>query len=431
MRVLLLFYNLLFPVVFLAMLPGFAMRMIRRGNYRHKFGQRLGIYSRRVREKLRADRWTWIHAVSVGEVLIALKLIAALREKSEKLPIVLSTTTSTGYRLAHRHRSALLEPIYHPLDLPIVTKKAFDLIRPHRIILVEAEVWPNQMARASAQQIPRFLVNARLSPRSFGRYRLVRPLASALFNSLDKLCIQDPVDTPRWEALGVRPDRIAVTGSIKFDQASGNARHEDFRPFLRSLGVPDDAPILLAGSTFDGEEELLAGVAGELRARFPSLYLVLVPRHAERGESVRTQLRRAGHRVALRTEDPVPGSDLLVVNTTGELRSWYHCATVVFIGKSLATRASGGQNPAEPIAAGKPVIFGPSMQNFRVLVDQLLREGGAAQVRTRQDLIDTVSALLDNPARAEHMVREAHQCLHVHAGATARTADIVLSDTSG
>ena len=161
-----LFYNLCFPVVLVMMLPSILLRMVRRGNYRHKFGQRFGMYSRRVLDKLSGHRWTWVHAVSVGEVMIALKLIEAVRERQPDLRVVLSTTTSTGYRLAHRRKSPFLEPIYTPLDIPGVVARALNAAQPDRLILVEAEVWPNMMAAAKKRGLPVILINARLSPRA-------------------------------------------------------------------------------------------------------------------------------------------------------------------------------------------------------------------------------------------------------------------------
>lgn len=422
-------YNLLFPLVLAALLPAFLLRMVRRGNYRHKFGQRFGIYSRRVSDKLAGHRWTWVHAVSVGEVMIALKFVQALRQHFPDLRVVLSTTTSTGYRLAHRHKAAWLEPMYHPLDFPWVTARAFRTIRPERLILVEAEVWPNAVALARKRGIPRILVNARLSSRSEKRYRLVRWLSAPLFNCLDAICVQEPADIQRWVSLGVDPSKIRLTGSIKFDNLDAqSAPSRDFFPVLEAMGVPCTAPVLLGGSTFDGEELLLADLAASLREQFPDLLLILVPRHAERGKSVLQQLEKQGHRATLRSGGAMDGRpDILIVNTTGELRDWYACATVVFIGKSLAASAHGGQNPAEAIVAGKPVIFGPKMQNFASLAHQLVAAGGAVQVDGPAALSEAVASLLRDPRRGDRMVAEAEKCLDVHRGATARTVEILAA----
>lgn len=423
------FYNLAFPFVLVALLPGFLFRMLKRGKYRHKFGQRFAIYSPRVLRKLAPGGWTWVHAVSVGEVLIALKLIGEMRRRDPTLRIVLSTTTSTGFFLADKERSDWLEPIYNPIDFLWVARHAVRVIRPTRLILVEAEIWPNLTAEARRFGARLILVNARLSPRSEARYLRVRPLVSGLFNQLDLLCVQDPVDAGRWEALGVEKAKIQCPGSIKFDDEEGQRKEgRDFRPGLRALGVADDAIILLAGSTHQGEETILGEMVVRLRSDFPKVFLVIVPRHAERWREVREDLRRAGLTVALRQEESRSADsisnenpDALLVNTTGELRDWYDCADLVFVGKSLTTR--GGQNPAEAIAAGKAVVVGPHMENFSHLVSQLVRVRGLAQVADAEGLEATLRDLLADPEEAVAMAARGSEVLRSHRGATIRTCE--------
>jgi len=414
-----LVYNLVFPIVLVLMLPGFLVRMVRRGKYRHKFWQRFGIYSPRVLEKIRGGGRIWVHAVSVGEVLVALKLIRALREEDPSRAFVLSTTTSTGFQLAARAKSQWLEPVYNPLDFFFSARRAVRTIRPEMLLLVEAEVWPNIVCEARAAGAKVALVNARLSPRSEKRFRAARWITAPVFNQLDLLCLQEPDDVARWVALGVDRHRLKVTGSIKFDDGAIRPP-KDFRPVLRAMGIPDGAPILLGGSTFEGEEAVLASVFSALRKSRPDLFLILVPRHFERAAGVASQLEKSGLRVARRTQPAPEGRpDLLLVDTTGELRDWYACATVVFVGKSLC--AKGGQNPAEPLAAGVPVIFGPNMQNFAALAGQLLRHGGALEVRDEESLEFTAGRLLDDPQLRASMASHAARCLDVHRGATART----------
>ena len=418
------FYNLAFPLVLIVLLPAFFFRMLKRGKYRHKFGQRLALYSPRVRRKLARGGWTWIHAVSVGEVLIALKLIGEMRRRDPTLRVVLSTTTSTGFSLADKERSDWLEPIYNPLDFLWVARHAVRVIRPRRLILVEAEIWPNLTAEARRSGASLALVNARLSVRSEARYRRFRPFIAGLFNQLDLLCVQDPADAERWEALGVDRKKIECPGSIKFDGDEGPCgERRDFRSELRALGVADDAIIFLAGSTHPGEEKILGEITLRLREDFPRLFPVVVPRHAERWREVRQDLREAGLTVAVRQGDPAPPEtpDALLVNTTGELRDWYACADVVFVGKSLTVR--GGQNPAEAIAAGKPVVVGPHMGNFAHLVSQLVGAGGLIQVAEAEALESAVRKLLADPEGAGAMAARGRECLRFHHGATVRTCE--------
>ena len=420
-RVVRFFYNLLFPIVLLLLLPGFLIRMTRRGSYRHKFGQRLGIYSAGVREKIAGTNRVWVHAVSVGEVNIALKLIQSMREANPELGFVLSTTTSTGFKLAVSRKSAWLEPIYNPLDFYPVARRVVRLIRPRCLILVEAEVWPNILSEVRRLGAKAALVNARLSPRSEKRYRAARWLMAPVFNQLNLLCLQEPRDIDRWKSLGLDPSKLVLTGSIKFDDSTTAPRPvRDFRPVLEAVGVLKDAPILLGGSTFEGEEVILAEVYKQLRQFHPDLFLILVPRHHERAETVARQLAQAGLTVMRRNKPFSEGRpDVLLVDTTGELAGWYCCATVVFVGKSLC--AKGGQNPAEAIAAGAPVIFGPHMQNFSTLVRAFLHEEGAIEVDDACQIRNAIEALLSDPARRAEMVVKAAKCLEIHQGATKRT----------
>lgn len=426
MRLLRFFYNLAYPVVLVAMLPWLVNRMLRRGKYRHKFGQRFAIYSRRVRVRFREGGRIWVHAVSVGEVNIALKLIHRLREREPGRRFVLSTTTSTGFALANEHRADWLEPIYNPLDFFLFTRRALDLIRPSRIVLVEAEVWPNLVAQARHRRIPVVLVNARLSPRSEKRFRMARAITAPIFNQLDAICVQEPEDVSRWQSLGVEARRIRHTGSIKFDDASSPTREaRDFRPLLRGLGIPDAAPILLGASTHKGEEAALGRALRILRADFPDLFFISVPRHAERAAEVRADLESLGLRVVNRTrlQEASGRPDVLIVDTTGELRDWLACATVAFVGKSLLSR--GGQNPAEPIVAGVATAFGPQMQNFAILVHGLLHAGGAVEISGEEALPGQLARLLRDQDLRASLVKNGQQVIASHRGATDRTCEIL------
>jgi 3-deoxy-D-manno-octulosonic-acid transferase len=432
MKLLRFFYNLLYPLVLVILLPWLVRRMVSRGKYRHKFGQRFAIYSQRVRNRLRGGGRTWVHAVSVGEVLIALKLIRHMREREPGRCFVLSTTTSTGFALANEQRSDWLEPIYNPLDFFLFTRRALDLIRPDQIVLVEAEVWPNLVCQARHRGIPVALVNARLSPRSESRFRAARVITAPIFNQLDVICVQEPEDVARWQSLGVARERIVRTGSIKFDDADSATREpRDFRPILEALDVADHASILLGASTHKGEEAALGRVYKTLKAHFPDLLLLSVPRHVERSAEVKSDLEALGLRVQLRSEIPnhqsqIPNPpDVLLVNTTGELRDWYAYATVVFVGKSLL--AKGGQNPAEPIVAGRATLFGPNMQNFALLVQGLLRHEGAVTISDEAELPAAVARLLRDAPERERLVRNGQSVLASHRGATDRTCEVLAT----
>ncbi|HRZ38236.1 MAG TPA: glycosyltransferase N-terminal domain-containing protein [Candidatus Paceibacterota bacterium] len=299
------------------------------------------------------------------------------------------------------------------------------------IVLVEAEIWPNFLWKARARRTPVFLVNARLSKRSYRGYRLVRPLFRPLFATLAGVGAQTDEDAARLVRLGCRPETVRVVGSLKFDAAKLEERRLfDAAALLRQIGVPDNAPILIAGSTHAGEEALLADILPRLRARHPDLFLVLVPRHFERGREVGRELEARGikfiyrREVTASTQLPERSLECLLVNTTGELKDFYETATVIFVGKSLT--AQGGQNPVEPGALGKAMVFGPNMQNFAAIAESFVKNGGARQVRDAAELEQTLGQLLSDPAARAEMGRNAVAVVKANTGAIGKTIDMIV-----
>jgi len=420
-------YNLLWPIGLLFFLPRYLVKMFRRGSYREKFGQRLGTYDADVRARLPKRRSTWLHAVSVGEVAIALKLADALRRLEPDWPVALTTTTTTGFAFARKNAPSWVEVMYSPLDFWPIMRRAFAVINPARIVLVEAEVWPNLVTLAHSHRIPIALVNARLSPRSEKRFRRFRFFVAPFFHLLDLVCVQEPEDAHRWSGIGVRRDRIQVVGSIKYDpeQILLDATVAD--KVLGDLKINPARPVLFGGSTHRGEEEILGRIFVDLRKRFPDLFLTIAPRHAERGSEVGRALELLGLRVALRSQSrAVDGRiDCLILDSTGELRHWYRIATVVFVGKSLTKQSRGGQNPVEPIIAGRPIIFGPHMENFATLARSLIAHRGAIQVESEKELKNAIVDLLPDTAFREKLAADARSAIEPHRGATARTARLI------
>src|SRR5213595_2453378 len=420
-------YNLFWPLGLLIFLPGYFAKMIRRGGYREKFGQRVGIYDGALRNRLSNQRTTWLHAVSVGEVNIALKLANALRAFEPYLHCVLTTTTTTGFALANQNAPSWMEVMYTPLDYWPIMRRAFSAIRPARIVLVEAEIWPNLAAEAHTRRISLALVNARLSPRSERRYQRFRFFLAPTFRLLDLVCVQEPEDAARWQRIGVERSRIKCTGSIKYDPDVQSQAVAALLWDASSVGIPDGA-VLFGGSTHRGEEEILATIFLGLRQQFPSLRLFIAPRHVERLREIRTQLNALGLQVALASEARAgregDDTDCVLLDTIGELQRWYDIATVVFIGKSLT--AHGGQNPVEPILAGKPVIFGPHMENFATLAQTLVAKKSAIQVLDVAELERAAEKLLRDDEARQLLVQGAEGALAQHRGATARTAQLIV-----
>jgi 3-deoxy-D-manno-octulosonic-acid transferase len=422
-------YNLLWPLGLLFFLPAYLIKMFRRGGYRDKFGQRLGNYDAHLRARLYWKKSIWLHAVSVGEVRIALKLARQIRILKSDVHCVLTTTTTTGFAFANQNAPDWIEVMYSPLDFWPIMHRAFATIGPKAIVLVEAEVWPNLVAEAHARKIPIALVNARLSPRSEKRFRMFRSFVVPTFRMLDAICVQNFEDIERWKALGVEGDRIHHVGSIKYDPENAEIDPNLPAAVLTGFGL-EKRTVIFGGSTHSGEEKVLAEVFRALRKDFVDLLLILAPRHTERISEIQRELEAIGFHIALRSQLPAPDPflDCLLIDSTGELRDWYGVATLAFIGKSLLAR--GGQNPAEAILAGKPVLFGPHMENFAVLANTLVTQRGAVQVNSATELRRVMSALLANPDDREEIARNARKALDTHRGATARTAQLIVDLTS-
>jgi 3-deoxy-D-manno-octulosonic-acid transferase len=367
-------------------------------------------------------------------VNVCTQVIRALEPRMPNLKIVVSTTTTTGMGVLQRMLPSHLSRIYYPIDARGCVARALGMIHPEAIVLVEAEIWPNFLWRARDLGVPVFLVNARLSERSYRGYRRFRFLFRPLFASFAGVGVQNEADAARLQELGCRPEVIQIVGSLKYDAAKAAKLDErrllDVPAMLRQLGVPSGARMLIGGSTHAGEEALLAEQFLRLRARYPDLFLVLVPRHFERSREVGKELQGLGLRFVYRnevsatTQFPPNEVDCLVVNTTGELRYFYEHATVIFVGKSLT--AEGGQNPIEPGALGKAMVFGPNMQNFAEIVGRFLEERGAVQVRDAAELEQVLGELLEDGERREDLGRNARKVVQSNLGAIDRTVNMIV-----
>ncbi len=424
-------YNILFIIFFVLSAPYYFWRMRRRGNWLPGFGQRFAKYDANLKQALTNRHVIWLHAVSVGEVNLCTHLIRALEPRVPNLKIVVSTTTTTGMGELRRRLPTHVSKIYYPVDRRKFVNRALATINPKAIVLVEAEIWPNFLWRAKRLGIPVFLANARLSARSFPRYKRFGFLFRPLFASLAGVGCQSEEDAARLCAVGCRPEVVHVVGNLKFDAATVEERRElDVPAMLRQLGVPVDAQILVAGSTHDGEEMILAEMVKRLRAKFPKLFLVLVPRHFERCRELGQKLLARDVKFFWRSEFSNKtsvadgGLECLLVNTTGELKFFYEHATVVFVGKSLT--AVGGQNPIEPGALGKAMVFGPNMQNFADVTRSFVAQNGAVQVADAAALETAVADLLADELRRAELGRNALKVVSQNLGALERTVEMVL-----
>ncbi|MBI9021066.1 MAG: 3-deoxy-D-manno-octulosonic acid transferase [Verrucomicrobia bacterium] len=419
-------YNLLFPIAFLLMLPKFLSRMARRGGYKKHFEQRLGIYGQGTTSRLDDARRIWIHAVSVGEIQVALRFITAYREKNPDIHFVVSTNTSTAHALGKKEMDPRDVLIYFPVDMPFVMKRAFDAINPLKLILVECEFWPNLIRQGNRRGIPVSLINGRISDSSFRGYMKLRSLIRRLLELIDPICVQGRQDAERTIAMGARPETVKILGTAKYDLPTPAADADAAaRDVLRKISVSQCAQILLGGSTWPGEEDVLCEIYKNLKVSHPDLFLVLVPRHAERRDEVAKALEAQQLSFVLRSRmnGGAEKPDVLVVDTTGELMSFYAAADVVFVGKSLCEH--GGQNPIEPALFGKAIVVGPNMENFPSVMDDFLSEEALLQVSDFQTLEKTIEKLLSDAAALEQLGAAAQQVVESRRGVIDKMVEAV------
>lgn len=362
----------------------------------------------------------WIHAVSVGEVLAARGLVEALKARFPGHRTLVSTTTPTGQAVANRVLAAD-GLFFNPLDLPWAVRRVMVGVNPSLLVLVETEIWPNLIHEAHRRGTRVAVVNGRLSPRSYPRYRRLRPLLARVLREVDVFLMQAEAHAERARRMGAPPEKVRVTGNLKFDAPGAPPGSEAVSALL---GDGDGSPLWVAGSTAPGEDEAVLRAFARARAAVPGLRLLLAPRHPERAAEVTALVEKAGHRVARRSalaSLPWRGGDVLVLDTLGELAPAYAFATVVFVGGSLVP--AGGHNVLEAAVAARPVVVGPHMENFQEIADDFRRAGALVQVERADELGDTVARLLGAPEERERLGARAREMVEKSRGALERTME--------
>ena len=416
----LVIYNIVLPIFFALLFPAWLIKMGKRGGFGTGLLERFSIFKRD--ESLEKKDVIYIHAVSVGEVLVAVKLIKEWIVQNPDDSILLVPTTSTGHEVAKKYVPEEVRVIYSPLDFSFILKRVFRRFTPKQIILMESEIWPNMLHVAEKLSIPVNVANARLSPRSEKRYLKMGKLLRPLLKMLNQLCAQDETDKTRWTTVGVPEKRITVTGSVKFDQSGSSKpkRREEFSQMLEGVST-NKRKVVMAISTHAEEEAWIAESLSSIREE---ICLVIVPRHAERRKQVRADLERGGYEVVLRSQYKSKEGACLVVDSTGELRDWTAHADIVIVGKSIIGK--GGQNPTEAMSVSVPVLCGPYMKNFEPLVTQLKQAGGLIEFKNQPELLDSVRKVLsDEKQQIEKQTKAALKVLESHQGATLRTVKIL------
>lgn len=422
----LILYNVALLAALVVGCPWWLWRMATTTKYREGLRERLGAVRPELTESIDLRPVIWLHAVSVGEVLAASRLVSELDRARPEYRVLISTTTRTGQDLA-RNRFGAERVFYCPLDLPWVVSRYLTVLKPAMLILAETEFWPNVLTGCFRRGIPVAVVNARISDRSWPRYRALRGLWRPILSQLDRVLTQTETDAERLRAIGCQAERVTVAGNLKFDvrAAEESAATRLLRESLARLRF------VVAGSTLEGEEAALLDAWPSLLEADPNLALVIAPRHPERFNAVAELLSRSGMSWIRRSSWPTQGAneprllepgEILLLDTIGELASVYSLAAVAFIGGSVV--AAGGHNPLEPAQFGVPIAMGPHYENFRAIVDDL-RAHDAIRIAAKEMLTATMIELLTEHATAAAMGARARQVFAAQAGATARCVEAI------
>lgn len=423
-------YNILLhafvaPVLAAYYLPG----ILARGKYSRSIAGKLGKIPDDFVPEAMPRPMIWFHAVSVGEAVALSPLVRAVKELVPTSSLVVSTGTETGQDKARESIPDASGFLYLPLDFPEFVNPVVRRIRPDLFVLMETELWPNLIHSLKKAGAKIALANGRISDRSFPRYRRLRKLFAPTLDKIDLFMMASEIDADRIEAMDATRSRIHVTGNTKHDAIPGNTDSQVEKEMRDLLGIDPDAPVFVAGSTHPGEHEILLDAYNELVREFPDLILVLVPRHVDKTPSIiaamsERRMEPPFLRSSVDRGEERNGRNVVVVDRMGELFGLYSLATVVFVGGSLVPR--GGQNVLEPAAWGKPVLFGPSMEDFRDARDILVRCTAGLEVRSLQDLVTRASQTLSNPEDARARGAQGRKEILKNVGSARKTAELLV-----
>jgi 3-deoxy-D-manno-octulosonic-acid transferase len=414
------FYSAALALAMLVSLPYWIFQMLRHGKYRRGLGERLGRMPARLRLPREGEPAMWVHAVSVGEVLAIAGLVEELQRRFPQHRIFVSTTTDTGQRLA-RKRFGEANVFYFPMDFAFAIRPYMQALRPQMVVIAETEFWPNFLRLAHSSGARVAVVNARISDRSRPNYRRFRGLLSRLLANVDLFLAQTSEDAARLQEIGALPERIRVAGNLKFDMAVPGAP-AIVETLRQSIAANASGPVLVCGSTVDGEEPLLLKAFENLRVQHPKAVMILAPRHPDRFPAAAALLEQMSipfWRRSLWKDEPLNGG-VFLLDTIGELAALYALADVAFVGGSLVPR--GGHNIIEPAQHGVATVVGNHTENFRDIVS-LFQRRDAVRIVGPAELPLVLMELLANDAERRALGQRATETMRSQVGATMRTAD--------
>jgi 3-deoxy-D-manno-octulosonic-acid transferase len=409
-------YNIVLILLTVLLSPIILFKLITVPKYRGGISQKLGRVRKRIKTVIQGTRPIWVHAVSVGEVMAAHPLIRELKKKYPGRKLILSTVTVTGNYTARQRVPEADAVFFFPFDYPWIVRRVIRRINPAIVLVAETELWPNFFRELTRAGIPSAVINGRISPSSYKNYMKFKSFFSQVFAQVTLFCMQSAEDAARIKDIGAPQDRIMVTGNLKFDQKISTVKSSP-------VSLRASSKVITAGSTHRGEEAALLDVFRRLREKFPELVLIIAPRHPERFDEVEGLVNRAGYDCQRRTRLTGAIKDILLLDTIGELRSFYGICDIAFVGGSLVK--VGGHNLLEPAAMKKPVIFSRYMFNFKEISEALISAGGGILVKDKQELYVQADKLLSDRNYAQQIGSRAFTVIEANSGAAKRTIDAV------
>lgn len=415
-------YNILLILATIILSPVILFKLATAPKYRGGISQKFGRLRKGVLKVIRGSRPIWVHAVSVGEVMAAHPLIRELKKKYPRRKLILSTVTVTGNYTARQRVPEADAVFYFPFDYPFIVRRVIRRINPVAVLVAETELWPNFFRQLRKAGIPSAVINGRISPHSYKNYMKFRRFFRQVFSSVDLFCMQSEADAGRIREIGAAPEKVIVTGNLKFDQKM---------PALQQapLSIAAGRPVITAGSTHRGEETALLDIHGRLKEKFPGLLLIIAPRHPERFDEVEGIINKAGYECQRRTTLKGAVKEVLLLDTIGELRSFYAVCDIAFVGGSLVK--VGGHNLLEPASMKKPVIFSRYMFNFKEISEALITAGGGIMVKDKEELSVQIDRLLSDRGLAKSIGERAFAVIAANSGATRKTIDAVSGFIGG
>ncbi len=416
-------YNFLTVCLAVAAIPLFFWRVLREKGFAERLRQSFGFIPAALMAPVAGKNCIWIHAASVGEIVAASPIVKEIRKTLPGNPILISVVTANGYEMAKRIVHDADSVIYFPLDLPWLSEWIVRRIQPRVFLPVETELWPNFLRSIRKQGIPVMMVNGRISDKSVNRYRYLRGILANMLDTIVKFCMQSTIDAQYIIQMGADPKRVIVTGNTKFDQTYTDTSPEKIIALRQQLGLAEAEPVIVAGSTHKGEEELLLAAFRQVKTVYHQAALIIAPREILRAEELLAMAAEAGFKAKTRTAltaEPAEGHEIVVLNTIGELGQIYSLGDIIFVGGSLVSL--GGHNILEPAAHGKPIVVGPHMFNFKESYALFSGRNACATVFDEASLAEKWLEIFANETLRRAMSEEALTIIRENRGAANKSA---------